>query len=29
MLIRSKGAIIALDGNIEIWPEDGLDDEKR
>jgi hypothetical protein len=29
MLTRSKGAIIALVGNMEIRPEDGLDDEKR
>ena len=29
MLIRSKGAIIALEGNTEIRPEDGLDEEKR
>jgi hypothetical protein len=28
MLIRSKGAIIALVGNMETRPEHGLDDEK-
>jgi hypothetical protein len=29
MLIRSRGPMMALDGNMEVWPEDGFDEEKR